>query len=65
VNTGELVTGTAERRVTGDAVNVAARLEQAAETLREALTLFERKGNVVYAARTRPRLEALGVDAPA
>ncbi len=30
VNTGEVVTGTAERIVTGDAVNVAARLEQAA-----------------------------------
>src|SRR6187200_1347839 len=31
VNTGEVVTGTAERRATGDAVNVAARLEQSAE----------------------------------
>ena len=31
VNTGEVVTGTAERIVTGDAVNVAARLEQAAK----------------------------------
>src|SRR5213078_3162341 len=30
VNTGEVVTGTAERLVTGDAVNVAARLEQGA-----------------------------------
>ena len=30
VNTGEAVTGTAERLATGDAVNVAARLEQAA-----------------------------------
>ena len=30
INTGEAVTGTAERLVTGDAVNVAARLEQAA-----------------------------------
>src|SRR5262249_40794809 len=30
VNTGEVVTGTGERLVTGDAVNVAARLEQAA-----------------------------------
>ena len=30
VNTGEVVTGTAERLVTGDAVNVAARLEQTA-----------------------------------
>jgi class 3 adenylate cyclase/tetratricopeptide (TPR) repeat protein len=31
VSTGEVVTGTAERLVTGDAVNVAARLEQAAQ----------------------------------
>jgi class 3 adenylate cyclase len=31
VNTGEVVTGTAERLATGDALNVAARLEQAAE----------------------------------
>ncbi|HEX6723994.1 MAG TPA: AAA family ATPase, partial [Gaiella sp.] len=31
VNTGEVVTGTRERLVTGDAVNLAARLEQAAE----------------------------------
>jgi class 3 adenylate cyclase/tetratricopeptide (TPR) repeat protein len=30
VNTGEVVTGTAERLATGDAVNIAARLEQAA-----------------------------------
>jgi class 3 adenylate cyclase len=32
VNTGEVVAGTEERLVTGDAVNVAARLEQAAES---------------------------------
>src|SRR6476659_5571147 len=31
VNTGEVVTGTEERLATGDAVNVAARLEQAAQ----------------------------------
>src|SRR5256885_9165209 len=31
VNTGEVVTGTDERLATGDAVNVAARLEQAAQ----------------------------------
>src|SRR5215472_6041021 len=31
INTGEVVTGTAERLATGDAVNVAARLEQSAE----------------------------------
>ena len=30
MNTGEVVTGTAERLATGDAVNVAARFEQAA-----------------------------------
>jgi class 3 adenylate cyclase/tetratricopeptide (TPR) repeat protein len=42
VNTGEVVTGTEERLATGDAVNVAARLEQAAqpdEVLIGALTL--------------------------
>ena len=32
VNTGEVVAGTAERLATGDAVNIAARLEQAAES---------------------------------
>ena len=32
VNTGEVVTGTEERLVTGDTVNVAARLEQAAQS---------------------------------
>jgi class 3 adenylate cyclase len=32
VNTGEVVTGTEERLATGDAVNVAARLEQAADS---------------------------------
>jgi class 3 adenylate cyclase len=32
VNTGEVVTGTEERLATGDAVNVAARLEQVADT---------------------------------
>ena len=31
LNTGEVVTGTEERLATGDAVNVAARLEQAAQ----------------------------------
>ncbi|HVI35404.1 MAG TPA: adenylate/guanylate cyclase domain-containing protein, partial [Gaiellales bacterium] len=31
VNTGEVVTGTGERLATGDAINVAARLQQAAE----------------------------------
>src|SRR3954453_18359404 len=32
VNTGEVLTGTEERLATGDAVNVAARLEQAADS---------------------------------
>jgi class 3 adenylate cyclase/tetratricopeptide (TPR) repeat protein len=41
VNTGEVVTGTEERLATGDAVNVAARLEQAA-----------RPGEVLIGART-------------
>jgi class 3 adenylate cyclase len=45
VNTGEVVTGTEERLATGDAVNIAARLQQAAqpgEILlgRETLVLF-------------------------
>jgi class 3 adenylate cyclase len=31
VSTGEVVTGTEERLVTGDAVNIAARLQQAAQ----------------------------------
>ena len=47
VNTGEVVTGTEERLATGDAVNVAARLEQAAqpgEVLIGAETLRARRG---------------------
>ena len=47
VNTGEVVTGTEERLATGDAVNVAARLEQAAATGRDP----DRAGD----ARARPR----------
>jgi class 3 adenylate cyclase len=42
VNTGEVLTGTEERLATGDAVNVAARLEQAAEP-----------GEVLIGAETR------------
>src|SRR5579862_8531224 len=42
VNTGEVVTGSAERLATGDAVNVAARLEQAAE-----------RGDVLIGEQTR------------
>ena len=47
VNTGEVVTGTEERLATGDAVNVAARLEQAADAGRGA----DRRGD----ARARAR----------
>ena len=43
VNTGEVVTGTEERLATGDAVNVAARLEQAAQP-----------GEILIGAETRP-----------
>jgi len=43
VNTGEVVTGTEERLATGDAVNVAARLEQAAQP-REPSSASERCG---------------------
>src|SRR5207247_3112329 len=42
INTGEVLTGTEERLATGDAVNVAARLEQAAEA-----------GEVLLGAQTR------------
>ena len=58
VNTGEVVTGTAERLATGDAVNVAARLQQAGrpgeillgpET--EALVRGSRRGRAAGAAR--------------
>ena len=44
VNTGEVVTGTSERLVTGDAVNVAARFEQAAAP-----------GEVLIGEATHPR----------
>ncbi len=53
VTTGEVVTGTAERLATGDAVNVAARLEQAAapgEVLIGAETLALARGAVVAEA---------------
>jgi class 3 adenylate cyclase len=47
INTGEVVTGTEERLATGDAVNVAARLEQAASAGQVLLgeTTVERLGN--------------------
>jgi class 3 adenylate cyclase/tetratricopeptide (TPR) repeat protein len=51
VNTGEVVTGTEERLATGDAVNVAARLEQAAQP-----------GEVLIGAATRTLVQA-AVDA--
>ena len=49
VNTGEVVTGTGETLVTGDAVNVAARLEQAAGAGRGAA----RRGDLSRSSATR------------
>src|SRR5262245_44931100 len=51
INTGEVVTGTEERLATGDAVNVAARLEQAAGAGQVLLgeTTVERLGEAVVA----------------
>ena len=43
---------------------LAGRAEEAAEALERALALFERKGNVVMAARMRDRLAALREEAP-
>ena len=43
---------------------LAGRTEEAAEALEQALARYERKGNVVMAARTRDRLEALRKEAP-
>jgi len=53
VNTGEVVTGTEERLATGDAVNVAARLEQAAKP-GEILIGPETLGLVRECAETEP-----------
>ena len=47
VNTGEVVTGTEERLVTGDAVNVAARLEQAEPTVEAILSVPDRPSAIV------------------
>jgi len=61
VNTGEVLTGTEERLATGDAVNVAARLEQAAQpsrsragraTSRRSLRTSERRTRTVIAQLT-------------
>ena len=43
----------------GEVLVLAGRAEEAAEALGEALARYERKGNVVMAARTRERLRAL------
>ena len=65
VNTGEVVTGTEERLATGDAVNVAARLEQAARPgevlLGEETYRLVRDGIEAEAA---PPLEAKGKSEP-
>jgi class 3 adenylate cyclase/tetratricopeptide (TPR) repeat protein len=65
VNTGEVVTGTEERLATGDAVNVAARLEQAAQPgevlLGEETYGLVRKG---VEAESAPRLAAKGKAEP-
>jgi class 3 adenylate cyclase/tetratricopeptide (TPR) repeat protein len=65
VNTGEVVTGTEERLATGDAVNVAARLEQAAQP-GEVLLGEETYGLVREAvdAELVPPLEAKGKAEP-
>jgi len=43
---------------------LAGRAEEAAEALEQALERYERKGNVVSAARMRDRLKSLREDAP-
>jgi class 3 adenylate cyclase len=65
VNTGEVVTGTSERLATGDAVNVAARLEQAASP-GEALIGEETLGLVRDAVQAVPikQLELKGKSEP-
>ena len=65
VNTGEVVTGTEERLATGDAVNVAARLEQAAQP-GEVLLGEETLGLVRDAVEVEavPRLELKGKAEP-
>src|SRR3954452_2672298 len=65
INTGEVVTGTDERLATGDAVNVAARLEQAAGPGQVLLgeTTVERVGDAVMAERI-PDLDLKGKSDP-
>jgi tetratricopeptide (TPR) repeat protein len=47
------------RAVLADVLTTAGRTEEAAPLLRDAIDRYERKGNVVTAARTRERLDAL------
>src|SRR6185295_14385510 len=65
VNTGEVVTGTEERLATGDAVNVAARLEQAAQP--GEVLLGEETYRLVHDgvdAEAAPHVEAKGKSDP-
>ena len=48
----------------GEVLLLAGRAEEAAEALAQALARYERKGNVVMAARTRERFMALRGEAP-
>src|SRR3954451_6080638 len=59
VNTGEVVTGTEERLATGDAVNVAARLEQAAQP--GEILIGEQTSRLARAAIEVEPVEALSV----
>jgi class 3 adenylate cyclase/tetratricopeptide (TPR) repeat protein len=59
VSTGEVVTGTAERLATGDAVNVAARLEQAAPP--GEILIGEETFRLVRGAVETESVEALGL----
>jgi tetratricopeptide (TPR) repeat protein len=48
-----------------EVVEAAGQVDEAADALEQALALFEQKGNLVMAGRTRGRLAALRADAPA
>jgi class 3 adenylate cyclase/tetratricopeptide (TPR) repeat protein len=48
----------------GEVLRLAGRLEEAVEAMQEALDLWEAKGNVVFAARTRALLGELQVSSP-